>query len=108
MEEIRYDFSNVSDEALQKAIRMLRHVSREWLDLFNGVKDTSFINFAFMSKGVRVENWIENYSDVPDKVLVDRNNIVAEFYQKMCECATNERAVLEKELQKRIEARRLN
>jgi hypothetical protein len=108
MAENQYDFSNVSDETLRDAIRVLRHVSREWLDLFNGVKDTSFINFAFVSKGVRIEAWVENYSDVPDKILVDRNNIVAEFYQKMCECATNERAVLEKELQERIEARRLN
>jgi len=108
MAENQIDFGNVSEDRLRFMIKFLNKVSREWLDLFNGVKDSSFVNFVFMSKGVRVESWIENYTELPDGLIKARNDIVAEFYQKMCECATNERAVLERELQKRIEARRLN
>ena len=105
MAEKQFDFDNVSDADLQKAVRLLNHVAREWLDLFNGINDTSFLNFTFMSKAVRVEKLFENHTDLPAKLIV---RIVAEFYQKMCECAVYDRSVLENELQNRIEARRLN
>ena len=108
MAENQYDFGNVSDETLQKAIRMLSYVSREWLDMFNGANGASFFDFSFMVNDVRVEKLYDNYTDLPDSLLIRRNDIVAEFYQKMCECAVYERSVLENELQNRIEARRLN
>ena len=108
MEENQFDFSKASDEYILESIKFFSRVAREWLDLFNGINDNSFLGFSFMSKAVRVEQLQESYSDLPNEFFVRRNDVIKEFYQKMCECTVYERSVLENEYQKRIEARRLN